>query len=232
MSILIYKITNLINGKIYVGQTTKTVEERFKKHATADSLIGRAIRKYGKENFKPEVIAECESVEEANELEKYWIKTLNCKAPEGYNLTDGGEGRRGCTHTFEARVQLSMAVRNFYLEHPEAGKAHSEFLKKYYEENPDKMEKLADLHRGKKDSDETRVKKSASLKKFYTEHPEAKLKHSEDMKKRYQNPEEREKTSAQNKKRWSNPEARKKQSERMKARWEKIREQRERENND
>ena len=86
----IYKIINLINGKLYVGQTKFSVEKRFKEHAKADSLIGRAIRKYGIENFKLEIIEICKTFTELNEREIFWIKELNCKVPNGYNISDGG----------------------------------------------------------------------------------------------------------------------------------------------
>lgn len=89
---IIYVIINLINGKKYVGQTTRTVEERFREHAKADSFIGKAIRKYGEENFKGEVLEKCYSAEELNAAEIKWIKELDCKAPNGYNLTGGGAG--------------------------------------------------------------------------------------------------------------------------------------------
>ena len=87
---IIYKITNLINGKIYIGQTKFTVEKRFKEHAKADSPLGHAIRKYGKKNFKAEVIETCQTFTELNEREIFWIKELNCKVPNGYNIADGG----------------------------------------------------------------------------------------------------------------------------------------------
>ena len=184
MIVRIYKITNLINGKIYVGQTTKTIEERFKKHSTTDSLIGKAIRKYGKENFKLELIAECTTIEEANKLEIYLIKEFNCKVPNGYNFTDGGEGRRGCTHSAESRKKLAISLKKFYKEHPE------------------EREQLADLRKGTKDTEEVKIKKSEGMKKYYANHPEALLKHSEDMKKRYNDPLEREKTSIKSKEYW------------------------------
>ena len=87
---IIYKITNLINGKIYIGQTKFTVEKRFKEHAKADSPLGHAIRKYGKKNFKAEVIETCQTFTELNEREIFWIKEFNCKVPNGYNIADGG----------------------------------------------------------------------------------------------------------------------------------------------
>ena len=83
---IVYKITNLINGKIYIGQTTRTIEERFEEHKYAKSYIGKAIRKYGVENFKIGIIEQCQTKEELNERELYWISKCNSKAPNGYNL--------------------------------------------------------------------------------------------------------------------------------------------------
>ncbi|MDD5901719.1 MAG: GIY-YIG nuclease family protein [Lachnospiraceae bacterium] len=94
----IYCITNLINGKQYVGQS-KNPTERFKEHLrTNDNLpIHKAISKYGKENFKLNIL-EYKTIE-YNEREKYWIKQLNTLVPNGYNVTEGGEGYphyKGC----------------------------------------------------------------------------------------------------------------------------------------
>ena len=89
---LIYKITNLLNGKIYIGQTKYTIEKRFLQHSKADSPLGQAMRQFGMENFTVEVIEECETQEELNEREKFWIKVLNSKQPNGYNIIDGGGG--------------------------------------------------------------------------------------------------------------------------------------------
>ena len=89
---VVYKITCLINRKLYIGQTRKSVEKRFKQHARANSLIGRAIRKYGVENFKIEIIEHCESKAQLNERENFWINALNSKQPNGYNVTSGGSG--------------------------------------------------------------------------------------------------------------------------------------------
>lgn len=95
---IIYKITNLINNKVYIGQTTKTIEWRFNKHCE-DAMkninttihIQRAILRYGKENFKIEQIDTASSKNELNEKEKYWIRYYNSKT-NGYNMTYGGEG--------------------------------------------------------------------------------------------------------------------------------------------
>lgn len=87
----IYKITNLINGKIYVG---KRVKPQFDKYYWGSGLIIKAaIKKYGKENFKRELIQECFNDEELNICERFWIKSLQANNPDiGYNITDGGTG--------------------------------------------------------------------------------------------------------------------------------------------
>lgn len=87
---IIYQVTNKLNGKIYVGQTTRTLEERFAAHSKADSLLGRDIREFGEENFTKEVIEECETPDQLNEREIFWIAELDCKFPNGYNTMNGG----------------------------------------------------------------------------------------------------------------------------------------------
>lgn len=92
---IVYKIENFINGKIYVGQTKKSLEKRIEQHKhNKKSFIGKAIQEYGFENFRYEAIENCDSAEKLNEREKFWIKELNSKFPNGYNKTDGGEGIR------------------------------------------------------------------------------------------------------------------------------------------
>lgn len=96
----IYKIVNQLNNKVYIGQSIN-IEQRFKhhiweafneKHVQYNYFISRAIRKYGIDNFKLEIIEECEE-EKLNEKEIYWInfyKSNNSKY--GYNMTQGGDG--------------------------------------------------------------------------------------------------------------------------------------------
>lgn len=87
----IYKITNLVNSKIYIGLTTKSYIKRFKTHLKNSEILDyalyRAIRKYGKDNFKIEVVEECDSIEELIKREAFWIKSLNSMNPNiGYNM--------------------------------------------------------------------------------------------------------------------------------------------------
>lgn len=88
----IYKTTNLINDKIYIGQHKSQVFEGTKYLGSGKSL-NKAICKYGKENFKVELLEWCETKEQLNEREIYWISFFNSREPTmGYNITIGGEG--------------------------------------------------------------------------------------------------------------------------------------------
>lgn len=92
----IYKIINCINNKIYVGKTSKTLNERFNIHLkNAKKKINRylydSINKYGVENFKIILLETCDETI-VNNREKYWIEKLNTYYPNGYNMTIGGDG--------------------------------------------------------------------------------------------------------------------------------------------
>lgn len=96
MRSFIYKITNKINGKSYIGQTIQSVKERFYQHcatkcsqAILNMVIHKAINKYGKSNFTIEVIEEVESTN-LNDRERYWIKYYD-SYNSGYNSTEGGQ---------------------------------------------------------------------------------------------------------------------------------------------
>ena len=93
---LIYKIS-YNNQPIYIGQTTKTLKERWREHKNTSKdkgfAIHAAMRKYGIENFQIETIEEVDN-SLLNEKEKFWIKKLHTHISEqGYNLTYGGEFR-------------------------------------------------------------------------------------------------------------------------------------------
>lgn len=99
----IYKITNTINNKKYIGQTIREPKERWQEHKkkannnTDNTPLARAIRKYGWDNFTTEVIDTANSQQEADEKEKYWIKYYKTCIQEfgreaGYNITPGGGG--------------------------------------------------------------------------------------------------------------------------------------------
>lgn len=116
----IYKITNKINGKFYIGQSVD-IKRRFMEHRTPHgkmTSIKLAIKKYGKENFLFEVIEEC-SVEDLDAREIFWIENLK---PQ-YNRDEGGRGSRGHHVSIEVRERLSEKNRQYWDSLPEAEKA-------------------------------------------------------------------------------------------------------------
>ena len=99
----IYKITNDLNGKIYIGKTLKTPESRWQEHVRdsktdrcANRPLYKAFQKYGVENFSLETLEECK-VENVNEREKHWIEVFG-SFKNGYNATVGGDGTHYCDY--------------------------------------------------------------------------------------------------------------------------------------
>jgi group I intron endonuclease len=84
---IIYKTTNLINGKIYIGKDKHNND----KYLGSGKILKQAIVKYGKDNFVKEVIEECENEKTWLEREVYWINYFN-SIKEGYNIALGGNG--------------------------------------------------------------------------------------------------------------------------------------------
>lgn len=92
---VIYKITNTINNKSYVGFTTQEPEKRINEHLELKSRCPRlvsAVKKYGKEHFSYEILHAGEDLELLNYWENFYILQYNTLHPMGYNLTLGGEG--------------------------------------------------------------------------------------------------------------------------------------------
>lgn len=121
MSIGIYKIENLINHKIYIGQSIE-IERRWQKHlnATDDFLIHKALRKYGKENFSFTILEECKT-EELDIKENYWINYYNCIIPNGYNMINGGANGAGLA---KGKSVLQYSLDGIFIqEYPSANQA-------------------------------------------------------------------------------------------------------------
>lgn len=95
----IYKITNLVNGKCYVGQSIK-LKDRLRAHRkhNQDCLIHKAITKYGLEKFKFEILIYCEP-SELNLYELLFIQTFNTQSPNGYNLDMNGSDNNRSAET-------------------------------------------------------------------------------------------------------------------------------------
>lgn len=190
----IYLITNLVNDKKYVGQTIQIPQKRWNEHRWLASnnktqqYIHKALRKYGVDNFKFEVIDECSSHDELNEAEIEWITRYDTFLGEGYNMTLGGMSLLGYSHTQETKDKISVANKgNTYclgkklledtkekIRQKALGRTHSEETKQNMSEQrkgergsfygkshtDESNEKNRQSHLGKKASNETKKKMS------------------------------------------------------------------------
>ena len=110
----IYKITNTVNGKSYIGQTIHDAAKgRINDHlngvANGSRLVRHAVKKYGKDAFTYEILEENIFPKFLPDLEVHYIKKFNTVAPNGYNLTHGGE--IGKKHSPETRQKMSEAKK-------------------------------------------------------------------------------------------------------------------------
>ena len=132
---IIYKITCSINGKVYIGQTTETIEQRLERHfkmAFAEEKpkikFQRAIKKYGKENFIIEEIDRASSKEELDEKEKSWIAKYN-SIKSGYNTALGGEG--GNTYAGISEEQMDEIKQKISLANSGRNNGNSDQIKAF-----------------------------------------------------------------------------------------------------
>jgi group I intron endonuclease len=149
----IYKATNMVNGKKYIGQTIQPLSLRKKQHAHAKGMLSQAIRKYGVKNFRFEIIDHASDKDSLNKKEAFWIDFHKSMSPQGYNLTTGGDANT----TFPPEVRAKMSAKAKARAHENA-------------------ERLAAINRGRKASAETRAKMSkAGMGRKATEETRAKL---------------------------------------------------------
>lgn len=155
---IIYKITNNVNNKIYIGQTVRTLEERLSEHKRKRvPLISKAIKKYGINNFKIETIDTAETIDDLNNKEIYWINYYNSLVPNGYNQCDGGGNTSGYNHKEESKKKMSKTKSKMYIgeNNPFYGKTHSEEARK----------KMSEARAGRTLTDEWKKKIGISCQK-------------------------------------------------------------------
>ena len=104
----IYKIENLINHKVYIGQSIH-IEKRWSEHCipSTKSLVGKAINKYGKENFSFQILEECEKPL-LNERESYYIRYYQSLVPNGYNIEEKDTDKTQYFSNYTKEVFLSI----------------------------------------------------------------------------------------------------------------------------
>lgn len=162
---IIYKITNLVNSKIYIGQDKRNNPN----YLGSGKILHLAFKKYGTENFIKEIIEECESKEHLDERERYWINFYKSTDRNiGYNIALGGDG--GDTISNHPDNDLIRQKHSEWMQenNPTRGRKKSEdeierwkdsFVGKYKGENSPNF--------GKKHNDDSKIKMSESRKKWH-----------------------------------------------------------------
>ena len=189
----VYKMTNRINGKIYIGQrkcrkTNMTEEDMLKdNYWGSGKILKQAIKKYGLENFTKEIVAVCEDKEELNETETLFIALAKIGyGDDCYNIAAGGEGG----NSLEYKTEEEM--KEFSRKHSEAGKKRWE--------DPEEHKKMSEIVKKRYEDPEERKKTSETSKKAWAnkteeEKAEINVKRSESAKETKANKSEEEKNA-------------------------------------
>jgi len=177
----LYKITNILNGKNYIGQSNSNrrwSQHKYfaKKPEQTGQYIHRAMAKYGVENFIFEIIASCQTQEDADETETLLIIQYESRNKDkGYNSKIGGLGGIRGNHSPETIEKIRRATLNQIATqgHPAQGTKRTPEqlqtlskarLDKPLEYTPELRQKMSEAHLGSKDSEETKGNKAASAK--------------------------------------------------------------------
>ena len=195
---VIYKTTNLINGKIYIGKNKSNTNW----YLGSGKLLLYAIKKYGKENFKKEIIEECQSLEHMREREIYWIDKFDARNRNiGYNIQIGGDGGDNYSNmSNEQLLKVKKKISEGVLRSIANGKKCVGFTtetaikaaKKLYDKNKlngfknfsEKQNKTKLKNGTHPGCLEMKKKNSDAVKRFYENNPEVKIKIGQEVSKR------------------------------------------------
>lgn len=167
----IYKTTNRVNGKIYIGQHRAST---FESYLGSGKKLWNAIYKYGIDNFMVEMLCKCESNDELDEKEKYYIKLFDaCNVNVGYNIAEGGRNRMTGEHlSKEHRQKISQTLKGHKVSDETREKmSAAKRGHKLSEEHARKLHEGARCKaglklRGKPIPEERKQRISASMKKY------------------------------------------------------------------
>lgn len=180
MSWQLYTITDTVSGGVYVGKTEQPIQKRWALHRWRlrrryhhCAELQRDWHAHGEAAFTFVIVETLDTKEEANAAEQQMIAVLRASGATVYNQTDGGDGRRGATHTRQARQRLSAALKRFY-------------------QDPKNREQLG--ARSRASWTETRQSRIAKLRAYYATDEARRIK-SESSRKRWAKPGERERQS-------------------------------------
>ena len=171
----VYKTTNLVNNKIYVGQHKGNNFDS--NYIGSGLLLRKAINKYGIKNFKCEIIQYCDTKNNLDEKEKYWINFFQSyKRKIGYNISSGGQGgnlllNMTCEQKRSRSIKISNSLKGHYVS-SETKLKIAEGNKKYWE---DHYEELCMKNKEIRQKEEVRKAISDSKKEYFKKNPEKKI---------------------------------------------------------
>lgn len=177
----VYVITCTLNGKQYVGQTTRGAGKRWKEHQINSrrhhSHFHHSLKLYGASNFTMNVVDRADTVEELDEKERHWISVLGTLTPNGFNLTTGGDTAHGKQHSLETRWRIAAAARD----------------RAPRQQSTETRERIGQAHTGMTRSPEAKARMSAAAKNRPPVSPETRAKMSAARKGKTHSPETRAK---------------------------------------
>jgi len=182
----IYVVRNRVNGKYYVGKTSETMKKRRSVHEALakrnqpKTAFHRALKKYGFESFSWYIVDEEDDEGILNYLERYAIAFLDSQAPNGYNITQGGDGAAGFVRSAKDRQRKSEAAKRQW-QSKEHRRKMSERAQRWWK-NPKNAEKVRRIMeaastarkgkpscmKGKKHSSESKRKMREARSKYIT----------------------------------------------------------------
>jgi group I intron endonuclease len=154
----VYKTTNIVNGKIYVGKHHSNRHNAT--YLGSGKLLWIALKKYGRNNFIQEVLEYCDTEKEVFEREKYWIKQLNSQNRDiGYNLSDGGESG------WNSEINALISQRTWQRYTPEERQARIDKMKAAAH-RPESLKKISEksiqFHQSMTDDEKQSFKEKCS----------------------------------------------------------------------
>lgn len=162
MERFIYKTTNIVNNKEYIGQhTTNNIDDQY---IGSGFLLQKAVRKYGKEKFKREILMECKSIQELNNFEIFFIDKYNTLSPNGYNLQPGGKNYE-MTDEIKEKISKSRIGQFLGQTNPnwegksfnkKTKKQISKSVKQKYKDDPDYKIKISNTSKNRKKSQKSK----------------------------------------------------------------------------
>ena len=172
-AMIIYKITNLLNKKVYIGQTINDLRRRVGRRQLNihryNEHLRKAVKKYGHDNFRIDVLEHCCKVEQLNKRERYWIKFYDStNFHKGYNMDSCGNG--GFHKSEDTKKKLSIKCSGWHhtketkrkITDSQLGEKHWAYGKKFSKQH---IQNLRKSHLGNKQSKKTKEKIRKFMKK-------------------------------------------------------------------